>query len=307
MTHPKRSLRRIACIGEVMIELIAGKDGQAALGIAGDTFNTAVYLARQFRGTEATVSYVTALGTDPYSDRILAAMHSHGLNTDCVERRADQMPGLYAIETDDAGERSFYYWRSASAARSLFQTPCELTLESLNQFDLVLLTGISMAILPQHIRDQIIAWIDRFRAAGGTVVYDSNYRPRLWESTQVAQRVNTAMWARADIALPSVDDEMAMFGDAGPNEVLQRLTANGVTRGTLKRGAEGPLDLASGDTPSGLPHVDKVVDSTAAGDSFNAGYIAAIIQGQSDLEAAKAGHNLASQVIQYPGAIIPEA
>ncbi|WP_299665755.1 sugar kinase [uncultured Ruegeria sp.] len=307
MLKPKRPLRRVACIGEVMIELIAGSGSSATLGVAGDTFNTAVYLARQLRGDAASVSYVTALGADPYSDRILAAMHSHGLDTDLVERRDGKMPGLYAIETDETGERSFYYWRSAAAVRSLFQKPCQITLNSLDQFDLVFLTGISLAILPQHIRTEIIDWSDDFHKKGGTLVYDSNYRARLWESTSVARQVNDAMWTRADIALPSVDDEMSLFGDASPADVLNRLKATGVTRGALKRGAEGPVDLSSGNTPNGLANVAKVVDSTAAGDSFNAGYIAAIVQGSGDLDAARAGHNLASQVIQHPGAIIPDA
>ncbi|SLN52090.1 2-dehydro-3-deoxygluconokinase [Pseudoruegeria aquimaris] len=306
MPSSKRPIRKIACVGEVMIELIASADGTARLGVAGDTFNTAVYLARGLRGTGARVSYVTALGQDPYSGRILSAIESHGIGTEAIERRADMMPGLYAIDTDEHGERSFSYWRSASAARTLFSEPCTVPLARLDEFDLVLLSGISMAILPPEVRAAILDWAERFSAAGGTLAYDSNHRPRLWEDADTARAVNAAMWARADIALPSVDDEMALYGDADADAVVARLKGYGVSRGALKRGAEGPLDLASGATPEGLPQVERVIDSTAAGDSFNAGFLAAVAKGRSDLEAAHDGHCLAAKVICHRGAIIPE-
>ncbi len=306
MQAPKRPIRSIACVGEVMIELIADEGGGAQLGVAGDTYNSAVYIARALRGTDITTSYVTALGVDPYSDRIVTALTSHGLDAGCIERREGIMPGLYAIDTDDAGERSFSYWRSASAARTLFSEPCEITLDRLDGFDLVLLSGISMAILPPEIRQRIFDWAERFTAAGGTLAYDSNHRPRLWEDVGTARAVNDAMWARADIALPSVDDEMALYGDADASAVVARLKGLGVSRGALKRGGDGPLDLATGATPQALPQVGKVVDSTAAGDSFNAGFLAAVAQGSSDLDAARAGHVLAAKVICHRGAIIPE-
>ena len=302
----KRPIRKIACIGEVMIELIAGQDGSARVGVAGDTYNTAVYLARALRGSDVSVSYITALGTDPYSDRIHNAIQSHGLDTTFVERRAGQMPGLYAIDTDADGERSFSYWRSAAAARQLFSPGGSVSFDDLNGFDMVLLTGISMAILPPAVRAEVIAWAEQFSAAGGTVVYDSNHRPQLWENTQTARDINTAMWQRADIALPSADDEQALFGDATLDAVAARLNALGATNGAMKRGAEGPLDLSGAHVFSVPTEPINVVDTTAAGDSFNAGYLAAIALGQSEQQAMEAGHRLAAKVIAAPGAIIPE-
>ncbi len=302
----KRPIRSIACIGEVMIELIANQDGSARVGVAGDTYNTAVYLARALRGSDITVSYVTALGTDPYSDRIHAAIQSHGLDTSCVERRAGQMPGLYAIDTDETGERSFSYWRSAAAARQLFSPGGTVSFDDLNRFDMVLLTGISMAILPPKIREQVIAWAEEFSATGGTLVYDSNHRPQLWEDVQTARDVNTGMWQRADIALPSLDDEQALFGDPSTEATVARLNDIGATKGALKRGEQGPLDLSGTHVFAVPAEPINVVDTTAAGDSFNAGYLSAIALGQSPLQAMAAGHALAARVIAIPGAIIPE-
>lgn len=302
----KRPIRSIVCAGEVMLELIALEGDAARLGVAGDTFNTSVYLARALRGTGIGVSYATALGADPFSDRIHSEIERHGIDTSLVERRDGEMPGLYAIDTDEHGERTFSYWRSASAARRLFSPGGQVSLDDLNRFDLVLVTGISMAILPPEVRAAMLEWIDQFRAAGGTLTYDSNHRPRLWEDIQTARTVNEAMWRRADIALPSADDEMALFGDASDDAVAARLAGWGVRRGALKRGAAGPLDLSGAHVfvPSGA--AVNVVDTTAAGDSFNAGYLAAVAQGQGSAEAMAAGHTLAGRVIAAPGAIIPE-
>lgn len=306
MTIAKRPIQSICCIGEVMIELVNGRDGNIALGVAGDTYNTAVYLKRQLKTADVTVSYCTALGTDPYSTKIRDTLSHYGLDTSCIESREDKIPGLYAVDTDDQGERSFTYWRSDAAARTLFQSPGTVSLETLETFDLIYLSGISMAILPAAIREKLIDFIAAFRAKGGTFAYDSNYRPRLWEDQATAQGVNSRMWQLADIALPSVDDEMALFGDASEAAVVDRLHGFGVTAGALKRGAEGPLDLAGQAVAQDLTLVEKVVDSTAAGDSFNAGYLAALVQGRSAQIQMESGHNLAAKVITHPGAIIPD-
>lgn len=306
MATAKRPIQSVCCLGEVMIELVNGRDGKIALGVAGDTYNTAVYMKRLLKGTNATVSYCTALGTDPYSDIIRTALTDFGLDTSCIETRADKIPGLYAVDTDEHGERSFTYWRSDAAARTLFQSPCDVTFASLEKFDLLYLSGISMAILPADVRKQLIDFIEIFRAKGGTFAYDSNYRPRLWEDQATAQQVNQDMWSRCDIAMPSIDDEMELFGDADEAAAVARLHSFGVATGALKRGAGGPLDLAGQAIAQNLNTVEKVIDSTAAGDSFNAGYMAAYILGETTQGQMEAGHNLAAKVITYPGAIIPE-
>ncbi|MEL7184165.1 MAG: sugar kinase [Pseudomonadota bacterium] len=297
-------MTRIACVGEVMVELSPEGPDTLRQGVAGDTFNTAVYLRRALpAGTD--VAYVTALGDDAQSDAILNTLTAERLSTSLVERRAGMMPGLYMISVDEGGERSFSYWRSAAAARTLFQAPCTVTPADMAGFDIVYLSGISVAILPPATRDALLTWIDGYRQAGGRLAYDSNYRPRLWEDRATAQATSMQFWRRADIALPSVDDEMDLFGDADAAAVLARLTGAGATFGALKRGAVGPISLV-GDalTPPPAP-VTTVVDSTAAGDSFNAGFLAALVQGGDIQACMRAGHTLAARVIQHRGAILP--
>ncbi|MEM1163627.1 MAG: sugar kinase [Pseudomonadota bacterium] len=300
------SVKRIACIGEVMIELTPAAESTLNFGVAGDSYNTAVYLKRLL-GTGCDVDYMTALGTDAFSDRILAEMGGHGLGLSAVERRSDRLPGIYAIATDDSGERSFTYWRSESAARTLFVEPCEVPLARLQDYDLVLLTGISIAILPEATRGALVGAIKDFRTSGGILAYDSNHRPRLWATGADAQVWNRDFWGLADIALPSVDDEMLIFGDDNESDVIARLIRFGVGFGALKRGPEGPYDFSGMVTGATYPAAARVIDTTAAGDSFNAGYLAGLVAGKGQEAALRQGHDLAAQVIGHRGAIVETA
>ncbi|WP_299417808.1 sugar kinase, partial [uncultured Sulfitobacter sp.] len=254
-------MKRIACIGEAMIEL-SMTDDAAQVGVAGDTLNTAIYLHRT--APSLTVDYVTCLGDDPFSARINDFIAREGVGTSAVRTVPGASPGLYAITTRPDGERSFTYWRNTSAARQLFD---DGDFSVLSSYDAVYLTGISLAILPHAVRKSLLAWLE---ASSITVIYDSNYRPRLWDSEAHAREITTAFWQRADIALPSLDDEMALFGETA-DEVIARFNRLSVT-GALKRGAAGPISL-------GIPvkqtyqRANTVVDTTGAGDSFNGGYL----------------------------------
>lgn len=301
-----RDTLRIASIGECMIELsdLDAPDGRVALGVAGDTLNTAVYLARALPAGLARVSYVTALGEDRFSDRILDFIASEGLETGLIARRADRVPGLYAIETDASGERRFRYWRAQSAARTMFAEGA-VPMTALAGFDLLYLSGITLAILPPGDRDALLAQLSALKADGARIVFDSNYRPHLWPDADTARKAMETAWSACTLALPSLDDECALWGDAGAEEALARIAASGVPEIALKRGAEGPALWCDGPAPTpDCPPATNVVDTTAAGDSFNAGYLAARLQGHSPVHAAEAGHALASRVIAQTGAIV---
>ena len=191
-----------------------------------------------------------------------------------------------------------------SAARTLFLPPCEVTPGRLAGFELVYLSGITLAVLEPAARAELRAFLAAHRARGGAVAFDSNYRPRLWRDAATARDAMAAFWRLTDIGLPSLDDEVALWGDADAAAALARLAGWGVTRGGLKRGAEGPLAIGWDGPLPDFPQVTPI-DTTAAGDSFNGAFLAAHLAGAPPSDCLAAGHALASRVVRHPGAIMP--
>ena len=294
---------RILCIGECMVELAPqGDPGLFRMGFAGDTMNTAWYL-RQLLPQADTVDYLTAVGSDAVSDQLVAHLQDAGLGTDHVARRADRTVGLYMIQLQD-GERSFAYWRGQSAARTLAaeDAPLEAALEGAG---LVYLSGITLAILPPPDRDRLLRHLARVRSSGTRIAFDSNLRPRLWETPAVMTDAVMRAAAVSDIVLPSHDDEATWFGDADPAATAERYARAGASEVVVKNGS-GPIrSLCDGTATDHAPvPVPRVVDSTAAGDSFNAGFLAGRLQGADVAQAVHLGARLSAQVIQTRGALL---
>ena len=292
---------KVACIGECMIEFSAASGGLFARGFGGDTLNTGVYLSRLGIDT----AYVTALGDDALSEAMLAAWQAEGIDTSEVLRVPGRVPGLYMIERDARGERSFLYWRDRAPARELFDRADDAALQRLAGFDWLYFSGISLSLYGKTGRARLRELLVALRQRGGRVAFDGNYRPRGWSDVDTARQAFNAILPLVDLALPTFEDEQALFADADAAACLARLKAHGIGEIVVKRGPLGCLIEASGRRSEIPPlHVVQPVDTTAAGDSFNAAYLAARILGAVPEQAAQAGHRLASAVIMSPGAVI---
>lgn len=300
---------KIAIIGECMLELSHRNDGQTdgpqamALSYGGDTLNTSVYLARL--GVE--VDYVTALGDDSKSDWMIDQWLAEGVGCDLVERYTDSVPGLYMIETDAQGERSFLYWRDSAPAKRLFddEEKANQLFELLANYEWIYLSGITLALYSESSLKRFITLMAAYREGGGKIAFDGNYRPRLWPSSAAAQKAFEAIYRLSALALPTLDDELLLFGDKDRDAVIRRLESWNVAEIALKMGPVGCLVVTNSSEELVRSRKVTVLDTTAAGDSFNAGYLAKRIPGNTAQQAAEGGHNLASVVIQHRGAIIP--
>ncbi|MCL9775754.1 2-dehydro-3-deoxygluconokinase [Vibrio methylphosphonaticus] len=298
---------KIAIIGECMVEL--QRNGELLKqSFGGDTLNTALYLSRLTQQHDLTVSYVTALGQDPFSTQMMNAWQQEGVDTHLILKLNDKMPGLYHIETDQTGERSFFYWRSDAAAKYVFDQPeSDRLLETLLSYDAVYLSGITLAILTDHGRHKLFEFLRAFKTRGGKVFFDNNYRPKLWQDQAFAADTYKTMLSYTDTALLTFDDDQALFGDDVVEQCIERTSQAGVTEIAIKRGAEDCLIYSGNETISVAPKpISHVVDTTAAGDSFSAGYLAKRLTGGSAVASAAMGHKVAGAVIQHRGAVIPK-
>jgi 2-dehydro-3-deoxygluconokinase len=289
-----------------MVELSREQGGRFGFAVGGDTFNTAVYLARS--GVET--AYVTALGDDPYSQAIVDKAAAEHVDGSAIARIPGRLPGLYLIETDPKGERSFYYWRETSPARDVFSGAVLPEVEAaLSDAALIYFSGITLWL---YARDGLAAFLKSIAAArqrGARIAFDSNYRTRLWgKSPESARAAFAAAIAVADIVLPSLDDERLLWGDSSAEAVLSRYVEAGVDEVVVKNG-EGGAYLFEDGRARNIPvpaHVAPI-DTTAAGDSFNAAYLAARLAGLPLGDAVLYGHRLSAIVVSHRGAIVPQA
>jgi 2-dehydro-3-deoxygluconokinase len=287
-----------------MMELARAADGRFNLAFGGDTFNTAIYAARMGLNS----AYATSLGDDPYSDGIVDRAASEGVNTSLISRRAGAMPGLYLIEPS-GGERTFYYWRDNSPARTLFEQ--EETVRRIEAFvaraGIIYFSGITLSIYSPAGLDVFERVLRAAKRAGVKIAFDSNYRRRGWRDD--AERARTTFkrfLSLCDIALPSLDDEQTLWADKDAAAALARIAAHGVPEIVVKAGADGAYFLDGGK----IAHVSPPeritpVDTTAAGDSFNAAYLAHRANKMSVRDAVEGAHRLAGIVIRHSGAIAP--
>ncbi|WP_445620943.1 sugar kinase [Kushneria sp. Sum13] len=295
----------IALMGECMIEM-HGRPGQSVhQTFGGDSFNTAAYLAR-LAGDALKVEYVTALGSDSFSQAMRERFTLEGVGTGNVMTLESRLPGLYFIETDETGERRFHYWRSEAAARFMLDgEESEQLLARLAHTDTLYLSGISLAILTPEGRQRLLAGLPGLRERGVRVVFDNNYRPRLWADVETARQAHQALLAQVDLAIVTFEDDQALFGLETPEALFAFYRDQGVSEIVIKRGAESCLIEHDGNRYEVAgERVDKVVDTTAAGDSFSAGYLACRLTGGDVEKSARWGHRLAGTVIGHRGAII---
>lgn len=296
--------RSVVSVGEVMIELVHEDEHLLRLGVAGDTYNTAVHLARAAPSSVA-VSYLTALGDDPYSDTARATAAQEGVEI-LGPRVEGRSIGLYLVRTDDDGERSFTYHRSGSAATTMFDGGWQpVHDEHVTGAHLVHLSAISLQILGPDQRRRLRELLVRARAGGTQVSFDSNLRLSGWHDVDEARGEIEQMRSLCDIALPSLADEQLLTPGCTAADVGETYLAAGAGEVVVKDGAAATHVFHQDRRCSIEPPVVPVVDTTGAGDSFDGAYLAARLDGTDPVDAAREAQSSAAIVIGHRGAIGP--
>jgi 2-dehydro-3-deoxygluconokinase len=297
---------RVICIGEAQIQLTRGSDGNFVPACTGDAFNTAVYLARAGLGA----AFASAVGDDTYSDSIIALAAAEGVDTSLILRVRGRLPALCLVEGGRSGERIARVWADGAPARELFELSDWMRIaQSLISARLIYFSGITLSLYSNNGLGRLFAALEVARAQGAKIAFDGNFRPAGWKGNLARTRtVFMEALKRVDIALPAFDDEAVLWGDPSPESTVARLQAFGIGEIVVKNGPNSALVAAPGALDFvPVPEVLTLVDPIAAGDGFNAGYLAARLAGEAPAQAATAAHRLAADVLRHPGALAPRA
>lgn len=297
-------MSKIVLFGECMVELFHKNDNSIQQAFAGDVFNTAVYLKRGF--AQFDVSFVSAIGLDLFSQGMLKYCESEEIDTEYIYQLTDKSIGLYSIQTDDLGERTFTYWRNDSAARQVMSNLDKKVIEDISEAKLFYFSGISLAILDEKNRALFWSMLKALKQSGVQIVFDTNYRVGLWESIESAKKQFELALEMADIALPGMADFSELYHFSDTEQVLELCHRYSISEIVIKNGDSGILSCIDEKVEyfSNKP-VEKVVDTTSAGDSFNGLYLGARTVGLSARKAIEIASAGAAFVIQHEGAIMP--
>ncbi|GAB3035186.1 sugar kinase [Bowmanella dokdonensis] len=299
-------MAKIYFLGECLVELRELDDATMAQSFAGDVYNSAVYLKRCF--PKITVSMVTAIGSDRLSEKMLTRFKSENLDTQLVFRHPSKVAGMYLIETDDAGERRFTYWRNDSAARKVVEFLSDGVVDQLATADMFFFSGIPLAIIEKHSRNAFWQKLESLKQAGVKLVFDPNYRSQLWAHKEDAIEQFDRAFHLSDIALPGVEDLTVLYGIESAQEAVGFCQQYDLEEIVVKDGPKSVVTLAGTERLSHqISPVTNVIDTTSAGDAFNGVYLGARLSGRTIAEAVQLGAKAAGTVIQHPGAIAPLA
>jgi 2-dehydro-3-deoxygluconokinase len=304
LAREEGTLADVVAFGECMVEVGLAGAGQAAVGFGGDTFNTAVYLSRLGLST----AYGTAVGAgDPFSAGLLKMIADEGMDAALVRSVEGRLPGLYAIDRDAKGERRFFYWRSEAPVRDYFALADRAALrQAVTQARLVYLSGVTLAIVGAAGRAVLGELLAEAKAAGAAIAFDPNHRPRLWASEDEACAAIEAVVPLCRYVSAGAADVAALYGEAAEAKAAA-WAARGVE--VVLRAGDHAVTVRAGETVLRLPPPPPVraLDTTGAGDAFNAGYLAARLGGREPRMAVHTARRLANLVVQHIGAIIPRA
>lgn len=291
-------------LGECMLELRPTTRGSIQSAYAGDTYNAAIYAKRFCPKLE--VGFVSCVGTDPFSQSMLQEMQSEGLSTKWISQTNSAPIGIYSIETDEKGERSFHYWRKHSAASQLMsKLDVKRFTHEVDKNSILLLSGISVAILDIESRNKALALIMSLRNKGVKIAFDPNYRVSLWPSLVDAKTWTDKFFEVSDIVLPGLDEMSDLFQITSKEHIKEFFFAKSVTEIVLKAGKAGSTVIT--------PHTEvfhpfseapQQVDSTAAGDSFAGTYLASKCVHRDLKTCLVNASEIAAMVVQHHGAVI---
>ncbi|HPZ16196.1 MAG TPA: sugar kinase [Sphaerochaeta sp.] len=277
----------VVTIGESLVALIP--DSHTKLRyvqnftktVAGAESNVAVGLAKL--GHRA--SWLSKVGDDEFGHYVIRELRAEGVDTDAVILDGDHPTGLMIKEFSPSLQSSVYYYRKGSAASTL---KCDdIDWDFLAQAKIIHISGITAAISASS-RQMVYAVAEFAKQHGILFSFDPNIRRKLW-SLEEATEALVPLFSLADIVLLGDEEAQILLQTDEQEQVASALHARGARWVALKQGAEGAY-VSDGKTGISIPAEPvQVADTIGAGDAFNAGFLAGILEGKTVAECGRMG------------------
>lgn len=280
----------VLCIGRIYCDLIfTGLDALPLLGretfaermdivAGGGAFIAAAHMVHTGRHT----ALLSRLGTDALSLAIAPQLRNSGVDLGFLDHAADAGPQV-TVAAVVGQERSFLSKRAGTALPATL----DAALAWPRARHLHIAEYATLAEIPDL--------VTRAKARGLTVSLDPSWDDTLIRDPRLPERC-----AGVDIFLPNREEATAITGLANPQAAVARL-AEHFPIVALKSGSDGAHVRSAGFSTHVPADQVPVVDTTGAGDAFNAGFIHAWLEGRDIADCTRAGIRHGSLAVQAVG------
>jgi len=291
----------VCSIGEAMIEISNIKNSLYNQSFAGDTLNFCNYLDKK----KLNAFFLSAIGKSEINQSLLDFVKSKNISTKYIKQINQFEIGLYLIKNKDNGEKQFFYWRDESAAKQYFNNIDFLNLyKELKNFDYIYFSGITLSIIHISKLNNFIKLLNLLKSKKIKIVFDFNIRPSRWNKKNLNIFLDSVL-KFVDICFLSGEDMNYWKNKNNIKSYEQIVRKYKLKHSIFRKNAKFTYVFLNKTRYVFKNKLLKtVVDTSGAGDGFNAAYLSNFIVNNDPVLALKAGSSLGSKIVMKKGAIV---
>ena len=291
----------VCSIGEAMIEISNVKNNLYNQSFAGDTLNFCNYLDKK----KLNAFFLSAIGKSEINQSLLDFVKSKNISTKYIKQINQFEIGLYLIKNKDNGEKQFFYWRDESAAKQYFNNIDFLNLyKELKNFDYIYFSGITLSIIHISKLNNFIKLLNLLKSKKIKIVFDFNIRPSRWNKKNLNIFLDSVL-KFVDICFLSGEDMNYWKNKNNIKSYEQIVRKYKLKHSIFRKNAKFTYVFLNKTRYVFKNKLLKtVVDTSGAGDGFNAAYLSNFIVNNDPVLALKAGSSLGSKIVMKKGAIV---
>ncbi len=290
----------VCSIGEAMIEISNIKNSLYNQSFAGDTLNFCNYLDKE----KINAFFLSAIGKSEINQSLLDFVKSKKISTKYIKKINQFEVGLYLIKNKDNGEKQFFYWRDESAAKHYFNNIDFINLyKELKNFDYIYFSGITLSIIHISKLNNFIKLLKLLKSKKIKIVFDFNIRPSRWNKKNLNNFFDSVL-KFVDICFLSGEDMNYWKNKNNIKSYDQIVRKYKLKHSIFRKNAKFTYVFLNKTRYVFKNKLLKtVVDTSGAGDGFNAAYLSNFIVNNDPVLALKAGSSLGSKIVMKKGAI----